>query len=130
MLLLSLLFKRWLPLEPDWTGSSSPRASSVLMIAFSFSESKSISRVVGVVAGRSLLGEPGSPQEEVKMEGPKAADMDADGSVRDPDRWRFDSCGGTSRLGVRRRGLWVPGGFLPPSEKAAVGVDREEDEVE
>lgn len=58
----------------------------MLIIAFSFSESKSISRVVGVVAGRSPPGEPGSPQEDVKMDGPKAADMEAEGSVSDPDR--------------------------------------------
>lgn len=68
----------------DW-GSSRPRASRVLMMEFSFSESNSISRVVGVVAGRSL-GESGSPQEDVKMDGPKAADMEAEGSVREPDR--------------------------------------------
>jgi hypothetical protein len=74
------------PVLPDWTGSSNPRASRVLMIAFSFSESKSISRVVGVVAGRSPEGESGSPHDDVKMEGPKAAEIEAEGKVRDPDR--------------------------------------------
>jgi hypothetical protein len=59
----------------------------VLMIAFSLSESKNISRVVGVVAGRSPVpSEPGSPQDVVKIEGPKAADIEAGGKVKDPDR--------------------------------------------